>query len=156
MIRHIYPIRHEANVSRNGRYMTFQPLTDIELDGLADILTQFGGPDSMNLEGLDGFFSALICGPALVLPSEYLPAIWGTKAARNPSLTQPILEEFISLVTRHWNTIADTLESGDVFTPLLIEGEQHVMIGPPVLCGGWSYGGRIGLPSWRTRRTLVQ
>jgi uncharacterized protein len=31
----------------------------------------------MNLEQLDGFFAALICGPVNVPPSEYLPVILG-------------------------------------------------------------------------------
>jgi uncharacterized protein len=31
----------------------------------------------MNLEQLDGFLAALICGPDIVRPSEYLPVILG-------------------------------------------------------------------------------
>ena len=31
----------------------------------------------MSIEMLDGYFAALICGPEMVLPSEYLPQIWG-------------------------------------------------------------------------------
>jgi uncharacterized protein len=37
-----------------------------------------------------------------------------------------VLEEFISLITRYWNAICDTLLSGDVFTPLLLEDEQGI------------------------------
>jgi uncharacterized protein len=49
----------------------------------------------MNLETLDGFFAALICGPDNVLPSEYLPEIWGGDMVNEPVFeTKPILHEF--------------------------------------------------------------
>ncbi len=38
-------------------------------------LDEIGVP-AMNMESLDGYFAALICGPDMVLPSEYLPGIW--------------------------------------------------------------------------------
>ena len=50
-----------------------RPLTDAEYDRLADTLNRFHGEGAMNLEQLDGFFAALICGPDRVHPSEYLP-----------------------------------------------------------------------------------
>jgi uncharacterized protein len=59
------------------RFMKQEPLTDAELDRLNSVLARFGDKHSMNLEKLDGFLAALICGPDTVLPSEYLPAIWG-------------------------------------------------------------------------------
>jgi uncharacterized protein len=73
----------------------------------------------MNLEELDGFFAALICGPEVVRPSEYLPVIWGDNIGK-----QPVLQDFLSLIMRHWNVIADTLYSGDVFLPLLLEADD--------------------------------
>ena len=39
---------------------------------------------------------------------------------------QSMLAEFISVVTRHWNFISDTLRSGEVFVPLLLEDEHGV------------------------------
>ncbi len=54
-----------------------RPLTDADYDRLADALNRFHGDRAMNLEQLDGFFAALICGPDPVHPSEYLPEIWG-------------------------------------------------------------------------------
>ena len=57
--------------------MNPQPLTNAEFDKLAEALKRFGDRHAMNLETLDGFFAALICGPDNVLPSEYLPEIWG-------------------------------------------------------------------------------
>jgi uncharacterized protein len=104
-----------------------QPLTDAEFDRLDEVLKRFGDKRAMNLEQLDGFFAALICGPNIVPPSEYLPKIWGDDMINEGVFSaQPMLEEFISLVTRHWNVISHTLRSGDVFTPLLLEDDHGV------------------------------
>jgi uncharacterized protein len=31
----------------------------------------------MNVEELDGFFAALVAGPEVVMPSQYLPEVFG-------------------------------------------------------------------------------
>lgn len=71
--------------------MKAQPLTDAEFDRLSSILERLSDNHSMNIEQLDGFLAALICGPEIVRPSEYLPVIWGgdmvleeTRSERNP------------------------------------------------------------------------
>jgi uncharacterized protein len=102
-----------------------QPLSGAELDHLDKVLKRFGDKRAMNLEMLDGFFAALISGPDNVPPSEYLPQIWGGDMINEEAFSaQPMLEEFISLLARHWNFISDILRSGDVFVPLLLEDED--------------------------------
>jgi uncharacterized protein len=110
--------------------MTSQPLSDAELDRLSDLLSRFGAKGAMNLEQLDGFFAALIAGPDDVLPSEYLPEIWGDAMVNEDTFrAQAILQDFLSLVTRHWNAVSKTLRSGNVYTPLLLEDEHGVAHG---------------------------
>ena len=110
--------------------MITQPLSDQELDKLTDILARFGDKVAMNLEQLDGFFAALIAGPDDVPPSEYLPEIWGDGMVNEHTFrAQEILQDFLSLVTRHWNAVSQTLRSGNVYTPLLIEDENGVSHG---------------------------
>ena len=59
--------------------------------------------------------------------SAYLPEIWEGNMVNEPAFqTRPILQEFISLVTRHWNATCDTLQSDDVFLPLLLNDESGV------------------------------
>jgi uncharacterized protein len=53
--------------------MTASPLTDAEYNHLSSVLNRFRDDHAMNLEELDGFLAALICGPAHVHPSDYLP-----------------------------------------------------------------------------------
>jgi uncharacterized protein len=110
--------------------MSTQPLSDQELDTLTGILVRFGAKGAMNLEQLDGFFAALIAGPDDVLPSEYLPEIWGDGIVNERTFrAQAILQDFLSLVTRHWNAVSQTLRSGNVYTPLLIDDDNGVSHG---------------------------
>jgi uncharacterized protein len=107
-----------------------QPLTDLELERLAAVLKRFGDTSAMNLEQLDGFLAALICCPDLVPPSEYLPKICGGNIVLEDEFSaQPILKDFLSLIMRHWNAIVDTLQSGEVYLPLLIEDENGITHG---------------------------
>jgi uncharacterized protein len=107
--------------------MSASPLTDTEYDSLAGALDRFHSERALNLEQLDGFFAALICGPSLVHPSEYLPEIWGGDMADEEAFANPQqLKGFLDLVMRHWSAIADTLQSGDVFLPLLLEDDDGV------------------------------
>ena len=70
----------------------------------------------MNLEQLDGFLAALICGPEIVRPSEYLPVICGSDMVLDDSFgTQSVLQDFLSLIMRHWNATADTLHLATCF-----------------------------------------
>jgi uncharacterized protein len=106
--------------------MRARPLADPEYGRLAGALDRFHGEGAMNLEQLDGFFAALICGPDAVPPSEYLPEIWGGDMANEEAFSSQQLKDFLDLVLRHWSTIADTLQSGDVHLPLLLEDEHGI------------------------------
>jgi hypothetical protein len=54
-------------------------LTPEEQQWLGGLLASRQVPaTTMSLEMLDGFFTALVIGPELVLPSQYLPVVWGS------------------------------------------------------------------------------
>jgi uncharacterized protein len=113
--------------NRQGHPVKPQPLTDAEFERLSAVLRRFDNTRPMNLEQLDGFLAALICGPEIVRPSEYLPVICGDDMVLEDSFdAQPVLQDFLSLIRRHWNVIADTLQSGHVFLPLLLEDDRGV------------------------------
>jgi len=75
----------QCNENSHEQAVNLQPLTDAELDKLADVLKRFGAKRAINLEMLDGFFAALISGPDDVPPSEYLPEIWGGDMVNEPA-----------------------------------------------------------------------
>src|SRR6202051_3857015 len=113
--------------NRQGHPVKPQPLTGAEFGRLNGVLGRFDNKHPMNLEQLDGFLAALICGPEIVRPSEYLPVICGDDMVLEDSFrAQSLLQVFLSLIMRHWNVIADTLHSGDVFLPLLLEDENGI------------------------------
>ena len=124
--------------------MKTQPLTDAELDHLSEILGRLGNDQAMNLEQLDGFFAALICGPELVPPSKYLPKICGnTTVFESASSAQ----ELFALILRHWNAVADTLNSGEVYLPLLLEDESGTFHGND-WANGFMRGMEFGKEDW--------
>lgn len=52
----------------------------VDLDALDDFLMSDRAPsESMMLSDLDGFLTGIAVGPELILPSEWLPLIWGGK-----------------------------------------------------------------------------
>lgn len=56
------------------------PLTHAEFDGLGEFLKGCAGGKAMIVEELDGFFAALVAGPEIVMPSAYLPKVFGGAA----------------------------------------------------------------------------
>jgi uncharacterized protein len=105
-------------------------MTEAQYDQMAKLLSRFRGSRAMNLEMIDGFFAALICGADMVRPSEYLPEIWGNEMADEEAWdSREQLQEFLDLVMQHWNTMSRKLQAGDVYLPILLEDEQGVAHG---------------------------
>jgi uncharacterized protein len=104
--------------------------------------------EAMNLEMLDGFFAALICGPDMVPPSEYLPEILGT-AHGNWQNSQD-LEEFFTLMLRHWNAITSAIDSDEPYLPVLFENAQGVAFG-----NDWATGFTRGMGMRRQHWTAL-
>jgi uncharacterized protein len=100
-----------------------EPLTDAEFDRLSDFLESCEGGNAMNIEKLDGFFAALIAGPEVVMPREYLPEVFGGETSDTcefGSLDEA--NQVLGLMMRHWNTIASTLDKDEIYVPLLLKG----------------------------------
>lgn len=106
-----------------------EPLTQPEIDRLAAFLRSRGG-QGMNIEELDGFFAALVAGPDVVLPSEYLPLVFGGAGAEmSPFAGIEEANEILGLIMRHWNEISATLHNGDVHLPILLEDDTGLARG---------------------------
>jgi uncharacterized protein len=57
------------------------PIARVDLEVLESFLmSDRSPPESMMLSDLDGFLTGIAVGPELVLPSEWLPLIWGGEA----------------------------------------------------------------------------
>lgn len=101
-------------------------LSDSELERLRKFLAKIGNPDALTPEGMDGLFCALIAGPELVSPSEYMPVVFGGELSDESAFES--LEEanaLLSLMMRHWNAIVAELETDGVYEMLLDEPDAN-------------------------------
>ena len=108
----------------------FDPLTDKELNQLDGFLlnridddTDTTGKDEGVLESstLDGFFTAIISGPQMIMPAQWLPAMWGDY---EPDWDEKTFKRVFSLLTRHMNSIADHLmHEPQSYEPLFLQSE---------------------------------
>jgi uncharacterized protein len=107
-----------------------QRLSDAELERLDDILGDLSSGTAMSLEEMDGFFCSLICSPEVVPPSEYLPHIWGGEENQESGFkTVDEAKEALTLISRHWNTIAATLLRDEPYPVLLGEAGDGMLTG---------------------------
>lgn len=95
------------------------PLSDEELDRVEVFLRSIRNGRALTLEGLDGLFCALVAGPELVMPSEYLPAVWGGELSdENAFESEAAAQAMIGLMMRHWNAIGAEFERDGMYAPL--------------------------------------
>ena len=128
----------------------FSPLTDKELDQLGTILLSRIGEDTdtsgkdegiFDMSTLDGYFTAIISGPQMIMPSQWLPAMWGDF---EPDWDAKTYEKVIALLMRHMSSIAEHLmHESQSFEPLFFankrEGETLTIVDE------WCYGYMMGV-----------
>lgn len=125
------------------------PLNDADYGKLESILNQFLDENVMNLEEIDGFFTALICSPELIPPSVYLKEIWGEDGIpANPAiLGVQHTQDFVSLLMRHWNMVQGRLRDDDVFVPVLLGDADDNVYGND-WANGFLQGMKLDQPNW--------
>ena len=112
----------------------FVPPTEEELDYLDALLLDrideeldTGDLDEgiLCVSELDGFLTAIVSGPTAVVPSQWLPAVWGEFEPVWDTLEE--LERFMNLVIRLMNFNASVLlEDPERFEPLIARANQHL------------------------------
>lgn len=85
------------------------PLSDDELEALDQLLQALPGEAAMNVEGLDGYLTALLVGPQLLQrfkSADWMPAVWGGDGAGSaPFASQKQRKRAALLVLRHLRAI---------------------------------------------------
>ena len=82
-----------------------------DLDLLEGWLTSDRAPeDAMDLSELDGFLTAIAIGPELIMPSEWLPVVWGGEEPAFDDLDEA--QTILSLVMARYNEIIAGLQAG--------------------------------------------
>lgn len=121
-------------------------LDDARIERLARLLDERAVPfKGFNLEALDGYLSALVVAPELVLPSEWQPVVWGGRAPRWTSEAEVL--EVQTLLMGHWNMVSqrvrhDEDDLPDHLAPLLWLPEEFEAEHPDTLDVGrdWAFG----------------
>jgi uncharacterized protein len=100
--------------------LTNEPLTPAELDRLSEFLeSDLTPPETLWLDELHGFLTAVLCLPELLMPSQWLPVIWD--GAEPDFETEQQAQEIMELILRLYNEIAVTLMEQRPYTPMMAE-----------------------------------
>jgi uncharacterized protein len=100
----------------------------IDLDALDDYLMSDRAPEgSMGLSDLDGFLTGIVVGPEVILPSEWLPVIWG---GEEPSFqSEGEMRTVLGAIMGRYNEIVAGLNRDlDELDPIFWEGPDGEVI----------------------------
>ena len=130
-----------------------QPLSEAEFKELDDFLASDATPDEcMDISMLDGFLTALVVGPNTLMPSRWLPVVYG-ETEQDPMAWASAgeAEYMLGLILRHMNDIAWQLrEAPDDYEPLLLESRHEGEPNPIIdeWCIGFVMGTNVDAAAW--------
>jgi uncharacterized protein len=102
------------------------PIDHVDLEALDSFLISDGAPlDSMTLSDLDGFLTGIAVGPELVLPSEWLPLVWGGDAPEFADESEARV--ILGAVMGRYNEILHRIATGTV-DPIFWEDRDGTII----------------------------
>lgn len=129
--------------------------TPKEVEFLDHFLSRDDAPEHcMDVIMLDGYLTAVVSGPNLIMPSEMLRWVWDTRNGQEGAhfKDQAEAEEVMSLVMKQWNAIAQTLtQTPAQYAPQLPERQLEDGSCVPVLsdwCSGYYKGMSIDMRAW--------
>jgi uncharacterized protein len=130
-----------------------QPLSDKEFDELDKfLLSERTSDDAMTMDTLHGFLTAIAIGPETIMPSEWLPKVWGEDADSAPDFKNTKeAERIFELIMRFMNEIVVTFEvAPKEFEPLFCEAEHgaETVIDAEAWCWGFWEGMELRPGSW--------
>jgi uncharacterized protein len=131
-------------------------LSDKEMDELDNFLmSEATSNEVMMLDCLDGFLTAIASAPVLLVPSEWLPRVWGPSAADTPTFeTDAQKERIIGLIMRHLNAIVWNLQQEpDHFEPVfdlqVYVGDEREYVDGEMWAHGYMTGINLHTDNWK-------
>lgn len=131
--------------------MSEGPLNENELQWLEETLMTYAHDDEsiVDVAELDGLLTAVLSGPVVVEPDNWLVAIWGGQKNIPRWKNDREMDRFINLCFKHMNDIAERLSSyPDQFEPVFgeneVEGRHFTVV--EEWCFGYMRG--VGLTDW--------
>lgn len=127
-------------------------LSDEEIDELdAFLISDATSDETMTLDTLDGYLTAIVVGPTTLVPSQWLSGIWGPSDEHAPEFeTMEQAQRILELIMRHMNGIVGSLEHDpDTFEPFFnmrtdLEETREYLDGEM-----WAYGFMEGIALYR-------
>jgi len=121
-----------------------EPLTDPEYDELEAFLGSSAVPqDCMDMEMLDGFLTAVVSGPELIQPSEWLPVVWSDsqRSVAPVYSSSEQAQRILTLIMRLQQGIRRTLQEAPTrFKPLMYHAEPNIKEDMPPEGSAWCEG----------------
>lgn len=131
-------------------------LSDAELEELDQfLLSDARSDETMLLDTLDGYLTAIVIGPTAILPSQWLPGVWGPSEVAEPHFETPEqAQRILELVMRHMNSIIWTLQHDpDAFDPLInsmtYEGDPREYLDGEMWAHGFMEGIELCRQDWQ-------
>lgn len=110
------------------------PLNEEEYEELDEFLLSLECEEGIIcVSELDGFFTAVISGPDMIVPSEWLPVIWGGHDQSPEWESEADFQRIFGMLIRLMNSTSDTLmEAPMEFEPCFlehtVEGKHHTIV----------------------------
>jgi len=109
-----------------------KPQSDDILETIDFYFMQYGHDNSvLHVSELDGFFAALACAPDTVLPSRWMPAIWGGEDQAPAWQDKQEINEFTRVVFTLYNHVMQSMNEDDyeaLFLEREAEGKTHTIV----------------------------
>lgn len=126
------------------------PLSDDEYEDLNEFLmSDATGEESMDISMLDGFLTAIVSGPKMIPPSQWLPLVWGKTTMRWKTPAQA--EYYMSMIMRQMNTIIDVLQNDPEEFVALTYTREHEGQTIDIIddwCSGYVMGMNLDKTAW--------
>ena len=149
-------LRRERSTPRPN-YFEYDALPPVPAAGLAtsfdelfkaidEFLDRYGHDGSvLDISELDGFFAALACAPDTLLPSSWMPALWGGEEGMPAWGDMDEAQRFAGLIMTYYNAVMQAFQD-DLFEPVFLErrvdGKIHTIVDE------WCEGFLRGLKLW--------
>ena len=130
----------------NGLSPAPAPEPAMSFEGISHFLDRYGHDDAvLDVSELDGFFAALACAPDTIMPSRWMPALWGGEQGMPAWDDLDEARQFTELVMMHYNEVMQAFLE-DLYEPVFLErsaeGKTHTIVDE------WCEGFLRGLKLW--------